>query len=324
METRIDISKFKLNGRYLIKDKALYFYNGGSGFSFKMNGQQFAIFFESIPIDSYFYVIIDRDYQSKIKVYTDKYYIHTFKNPGVHYVDIVKANEANDCALRLHEIDVDGEILAYDHQYDKKVKVYGDSTIAGYGILKHEGDASVHTSDSVKDFCYRALYELNYDANIFSASGWGLVFSAYTCPKNIGIIDYFDKVAVCKDDAWFDNSEYDLLLISLGTNDESYIRENSQNKDKLVEEFINKYRLLIDSELSKNPDMPVLMIYGTLNEVDAYYLVEQSYAALKPLYPNLFIKKFNGDNSAISNHAYVDAHASLSEQLKQEISTILK
>ena len=318
----IDLNKIKISGRYIIKNDELFIFNGGSSFSFKMKGQSFEVALSSCPIDSYIYVIIDRDYQNKIKANTSSKFNYSFKDNKEHYIDIVKANEANDCVIKLIDLSINGELLDYDHIYDKKVKVYGDSTIAGFGILEHDGLGSIDNSDSVRDFCYQALYELNYDMDIMSASGWGLAFSMYTCPKHIGVSDFQNKVATNKNDNW-QNEKADLLIISLGTNDNSFIQEAGHHKDSLIKEFITKYKTMIDKELKYNPDLKILMVYGTLNEQDAYYLNEETYKLLKPSYKNLYIHKFHGDNSALSNHAYVDHHPLMARELKQVIKEIL-
>lgn len=320
----MDINRLKLNGRYSVNNNHYRFYNGGSGFSFRIKGTGFSLLFNSKPINGYFYVIIDFDYQNKTKVLiNEKPYSFSFKDNKEHYVDIIKANEANDNALELADLQVDGELLDYNHTYEKRVKIYGDSTIAGFGILEKTGGASIHNCDSVRDFCYHALYELNMEMNILSASGYGLVFSAYTCPKNIGIIDYIDKVAVSSNIDWEDKDKYDLLIISLGCNDQSYIKEEKNHKKENILKFKEKYQQLIDQEIKKNKDIKILMIYGTLNEKDAYYLNEETYDYLKNMYKNLYIHKFNGDSSAISNHAYVDHHDVMAKELKTVIKKIL-
>lgn len=319
----IDFNKVQINGRYLFKDDHYFIFNGGSSFSFKMKGKSFSILLESSPIDAYFYVIIDRDYNNKKKYLTSKNGIVINLEEGIHYIDIVKANEANDNTLKLLDLSIDGALLDYDHDYSCRVKVIGDSTIAGFGILEHEGSGNINNSDSVQDFCFQALYEINAYVDAFSASGWGLAFSIYTCPQRVGIIDYIDKVATNKNNEWIDNSKYDLLIISVGTNDNSYIAKDPLHKEQLLKEFITKYKLLIDKELKKNSDLKILMVYGTLNEKDAYYVNEKTYKCLKPIYNNLYIHKFKGDNSAISNHAYVDAHKLMAEELMSVIKDIL-
>ena len=319
----VDLTKIKINGRYSLADKHLSIYNGGSGFSFKMQGNGFTLKLKSIPVDGYIYIIIDRNYTDKTKLLISDNISCLFNDDEPHLVDIVKANEANDNALEVVDLIVDGELLDYDFQYKNKVIVYGDSTVAGFGILSHDDVASIHNCDAVEDLFFQALYELNMNADIFSASGYGLAFSAYTCPKNIGVIDFFNKVKVHGDISWNPDNKNDLLIISLGCNDNSYIQENLRNKEQLIEVFETKYKKLIDSEVSKNPDIKILMVYGTLAEVSAYYLYEETYKHLKPFYKNLFIHKFNGDNTAISNHAFVDAHKQMAEELKKVIKEIL-
>ena len=321
MTMKTDFIKF--NGRYEKKNNHFYIFNGGSGISFRMNGPSFKLYLKSSPVDCYIYVIIDRDYESKTKLLvSDKPIVFSLKE-GPHDIDIVKANEINDNILELVDLEVEGELLPYEHSYSKKVRVFGDSTIAGYGILSHTGEASIHTSDSVRDFCFRALYEMNIEMDVFSASGYGLVFSIYTQPNRNGIINYINKVAVDKTVDYVDNGKYDLLIISLGTNDTSYIAESPTLREERINEFKESYKRLIDSELSKNPDLKILMIYGTLKEEYAYYLVDATYEYLKPFYKNLYIHKFNGDNTGINGHAYVDGHDSMAEELKNVIQSIL-
>ena len=320
----VDFNKVKINGRYINKDGFYYIFNGGSGFSFKIKGNSFAICFDSNPIDSYFYVIIDRDYYHKQKYKTSKdKIIINLKDDKPHLVDIVKANESNSAVLKLLDLSIDGELLDYNHNYSYRVRVIGDSTIAGYGILEHDGGGSIENSDSVLNFCYRALYEINADVDVLSASGWGLVFSIYTCPQRMGIIDYVDKVATNKTNDWVDNSKYDLLILSVGTNDNSYIQQDSVLKESRIKEYIVKYKTLIDKNIAINKDIKILMVYGTLNEKAAYYLSEETFKCLKPQYNNLFIHKFTGDNSGISNHAYVTAHEKMAEELKNVIKELL-
>lgn len=314
----------KINGRYHIENEELLLFNSGSGISFKTKGAGFAVTLCAKPQPCYYYLIVDRDYENKTKIFVPEHAKHQylFNDDKEHLIDIVKANEAKDCTLIIKDLIIDGILLAYDHKYEKKAIIYGDSTIAGYGILSHD-EASIHTSDGVQDFAYHALYELNYDVEIMCASGYGLSFSAYTDPKTIGIYDYLNKTAVKSDFSWKEKIKHDILIISLGTNDASYIAEEPNKKEKYMEMFIKKFKGLIDSEVALNEGIKILMIYGTLKENVAYYIFEETYNCLKPLYKNLYIHRFNGDNSGASNHAYVTAHDRMAEELKKVIKSIL-
>ena len=324
-QANMNLKNIKINGRYIIQDGKLVLFNSGSSISFKMNGKSFTVTVGSKTWPCYYYFIIDRDYKNKVKLSTPSNPVccYSFNDEKEHTVDIVKANEANDSLLFIEDLEIDGKLLEYDHQYDKKVIVYGDSTIAGYGILSHD-KASIDTSDGVRDFAYHALYELNCDMDIFCASGYGLSFSAYTTPKTIGIYDYIKKVSVNSDLSWEHQNKHDILIISLGCNDASYISEQPNNKEECVKMFIKKYQELIDSEIKLNSNLKTLMIYGTLKEQQAYYLIEQAYESLKQLYKNLYIHKFDGDNTAASNHAFITAHDRMAEELKAALKPLLK
>ncbi len=324
MKLMIDLTKVHINGRYLFKDNILYLFNGGSSVSFKMYGSAVTINLVNLPSPGYFYIVLDGDFKNKHKIFNeDGFQTVIFKKISTHYIEIIKANEANDDTLLISDIAVNGEMLKYDHEYDKKVRVFGDSTVAGFGILGHNEEPSIHTSDSVQDFVYSALHELNMEMDILSASGWGLTFSSYTNPKNIGIIDFIDKLKVNSNINYEDDFKPDLLIISLGCNDNSYIQEDPKLRDTRINYFKRQYQALIDSQIKDNKDLKILMIYGTLKEENAYYLYEETYEYLKPLYKNLYIHKFNGDNTAISNHAYVTAHKRMKEELKQVIKEIM-
>ena len=319
----MNYKNIKINGRYVTKDNDLILYNGGSGISFKMQGKSFTVHALCIPGPGYIYIVIDRKLDKKIKVLLSKdLYTYTFEDDEPHLVDIIKANECNDNALKIENLEIDGEILKFDHQYQNKAVVYGDSTVAGFGILAKSGDASIHNSDSVEDFVFNALYELNMDIDIMSASGYGLAFSIYTCPNNIGIYDFYKKVGVHKPADW-NVKPCDLLIISLGTNDNSYIEQDPTRREERINEFKQKYKAIIDSYITVNPNTIILMIGGTLKEENVYYLYEEVYSYLKPLYKNLYLRLFNGDNSAISNHAYISAHKQMSADLKSIIKDLL-
>ena len=126
MEKYLD--KCKFYGRHTYKNGVLTFYNGGSGFGFKMQGRKFTISLDIKP-QGYIYVILDKDYNNKTK-FLVKSPLFSYEMPDnkAHYVDIIKANEANDNVMEITNIEVDG-ILNYDFDHKYKVRVYGDSTI---------------------------------------------------------------------------------------------------------------------------------------------------------------------------------------------------
>lgn len=320
------LSKLILNGRCLIKDQSIYLFNTGSYVRLYFKGKKLTYFLSAKNNENYIYIIIDKKYSHKTKYFVgSKQEISIdFEDKKEHVVDFIKSSEATNGYLKLTDISFDGEIDYPLESSDINIRVYGDSTVAGYGILGKMGEEpSIKMCDGVEDFCFRALYKLDAHFDIFCASGWGSLFSKWTNPKTIGIshrIKYFSPVDLIKIKS---EEKYNLLVISLGTNDVSYINENLKNKEKLIGKFSSSLEKIILFERKKNKNLPVLFVYGTLNEEDCFEIVEKGFEMIKNKYINIYIHKFLGDSSAIEHHAFVSYHDKMSEEFLSQIKTIL-
>ena len=291
-------------GRYSLQGNKTKFYNTGSGVSFCVKGGQTSIEIISEKNAGFVHVIRDFDYENKEKILINncKKIDISFNDNDPHFVDIIKTNEASDNYMIFSEISTTGELLEINEKNKKFIKVYGDSSVAGYGILAHEGEANYLTNDGVENFMFRCLYSLGVDYDIFAASGWGLTFSQFTDPKTIGIEKFRDKLCINSEED-FNGKTPDFLIISLGTNDMSYIVENRENSKDLIGKFIESYEKFIKKEREKNPQLPILMVYASLKEEWVYALIEKTYKFLSEKCSNIHIIKLPGDNSAISNHS---------------------
>ena len=139
---------------------------------------------------------------------------------------------------------------------------------------------------------------------------------------NVGIEKFEDKICVCSDTE-FKQKTPDFLIISLGTNDYSFIAENPENSQELTGKFIKSYENLIIKERGNNPQIPVLMLYGSLKEENVYLLIEKTYQKLSEKLSNIHLLKLPGDNSAISNHSFVKFHKKTADVLGEKIVQIL-
>lgn len=317
--------KIIIRGRYTLEKEGTKFYNVGSGLSFKVKGGKTSVKILTEKGPGYVYLIRDFDYENKEKILIEKSKeIEIFFNDDKpHFVDLIKANEPADNYMIFGKVTTSGELLDIDETGKKFVKVYGDSCLAGYGILAHEGPTNYLNNDGLQNFCFRALYSLGLDYDIFAASGWGMTFSAWTDPKTVGIEEFRDKVCINSNVKW-DGKTPDLLIICLGANDTSYIIENQENSKVLTEKFIKSYENFVKKEREKNPGIPLLMVYGSLKEEGVYPLIEKTYEYLRKKYPNIYIVKVPGDNSGIDYHSYISYHPKMAEVLKQKITEILR
>lgn len=313
-----------INGRYFLKDNSLFFFNVGSGVSFKTNSKEIEFDLSIHDSVGYIYIIVDRDYNEKTKTKIKDSQKIIFKLDGKkHTVDVVKANESSQNTLELKGIKIDGEFLMNIPAHKHFVKVYGDSSVNGFGILSRSGEANADNCDGVLNYVFSTLYNLNCKIDILASSGWGLTFSKWTDPQTLGIEKFVDNVAVNDLHRWDNKEKEDLLIISLGTNDHSYV-EISKDREAAIRKYIGAYENLIENERKRNPDLPILMLYGSLKEESVFDMQERTFDYLKKKYKNLHILKIAGDNSAISNHSYITQHPKMSEQLKQKIYEILQ
>ena len=319
------MENFTIKGRYKKENGNIQLFNTGSTISLDVKGNYVTFELGSLKKPCYIYIIKDFDYNQKKKYFVDVNLCIRLNllDDKPHHIDLVKANESMDNTLVVKKVEIDGEILKSSGKTAKFVKVYGDSTIAGYGILAHEGVPDIDTNDGVEDFCLRALYNLKYDYDIFAASGWGLTFSAYTNPKEIGIEKYRENLCVNSDEKWV-SKKADLLIISLGTNDYAYINENFSQKDELEAKFVNSYAEFIKKERENNPSLPVLMVYGSLKEEFVYSLIEKTYAVLSKRFDNIYIVKLPGDNTGLSFHSFVSTHEQMAKILQEKILSIIQ
>ena len=313
-----------IKGRYKKVGEFLQIFNTGTTISLHVLARSVTFDLRPIGKHCFVYVIKDFDYNQKEKYFIDEDIDLTISldDNKPHYIDLVKANEALDNSLLIKDIKTDGKVLNYEEKPSKFIKVYGDSTVAGYGILAHSGVADVDTSDGVEDFCFRALYSLKCDHDIFAASGWGLVFSQFSDPQTDGVEKYRDCLCIKNDEKWV-SKDPDLLIISLGTNDFSYMVINPDKKEELEAKFIASYRKFIEKERKNNSSLPVLMVYGTLKEEWVYPLIEKTYNVLSKEFDNLYLVKIPGDNTGIDNHCHVSHHKEMAEVLKEKIISIL-
>ena len=321
-----NLKKVETRGRFLKNGEFLKFFNIGSGINFWAKGKSVTFAVKMLDNDGYYYVIQDFDYAHKKKYFLEKnktiYSAFFLQDKKPHHFAIVKANESMNNSFEVGLLDTDGKIIRRKKPV-KFIKVYGDSTIAGYGILAHSGEGNIHNCDGVEDFCFRALFSLGFDYDIFAASGWGLAFSAYTNPKEIGIEKYTENLCVCSKKKWA-SKPADLLIISLGTNDQAYIDENPEKTQEFQGIFINSYKKILLKEYQKTTNLPVIMVYGSLIERHVYELVEKTYQELSKEFKNIHLLKLSGDNTAISNHSFVTAHEKMVEELKKTIIEVLQ
>lgn len=162
-------------------------------------------------------------------------------------VQIIKISEVSSSVAGIKSISVDkkGKIWPTEAK-SRRIEFIGDSITCGYGIDDENRNHhfSTATEDNTKTYAYKTAAALKADYSMVSISGWGVI-SGYTSnpnQKSSGqlIPKYYDKLGFCyntfdgkiaQEIDWdFNKFKSDIVVINLGTNDNSYCGSSSNKR----------------------------------------------------------------------------------------------
>lgn len=243
------MTNIKWFGRNLDDKEGTNLYHTGSGFYFNFKGSKVIIELKTKCIEKKFFPFIKIIIDGK----TDEYEINTNTSKltfdleeGKHTFEFRKRTEAIDSSIKILNIKIDGEFLPLDLNYEFNIEVVGDSTCTGFANLGKLGidEKSTKNSDGLLTPMYKSAKILNADINIFAASGWGIKFSPWTEPNSMNLFDNYQYVTFKSKNKWDFNSFIpNVIILSFGTNDASYINLSSteEEKEERIKSFKNQY-----------------------------------------------------------------------------------
>ncbi len=196
-------------------------------------------------------------------------------------IKILKLSEAQYSAMGIGEICVYGKKrIEPTREKDLKIEFIGDSITCGYGVdeINDNGYFTTATENFTKTYAYLTAENLSADYSAICFSGYG-VYSGYTTGGIINSSDvlplHYDKACYLyggREIIWdFRESDNDIVVINLGTNDASYCAKSVSGRQEFTrryEDFIRQVRLC-------NPDAYILCILGDMNN-SLYSCIEQA------------------------------------------------
>ncbi len=203
-----------------------------------------------------------------------------------HIVRIIKTTESENGTVFLDEIAVDSDSIAPTPAKERKIEFIGDSITCGYGLGADK--ASEHfttkTEYGSRTYAYKAAQLLDADYSMVCFSGFGLV-SGYTAngvKNEISLLPtYYEKCGLAWEDYYggntagidsvdWDFSQYvpDLIVINLGTNDNSYVSRGADADEKAAraQEYVDAYVAFLKQVRENNPDSEILCTLGTMGQ----------------------------------------------------------
>lgn len=191
-------------------------------------------------------------------------------------VKIIKLSEAAFSIVKIYPVQTDDEASVVPiKQEGYKIEFIGDSITCGYGV----DDANINSlfsaaaENAMKSYAYLTARLLNAQYSMFSASGYGII-SGYTDNGEINLPErippYYESYGfsyssidgVRPHEMKWDFGRYvpDLIVINLGTNDNSYCK----GSDKLKSEFEDAYLQFLKCVRKNNPDSEILCVLGIM------------------------------------------------------------
>ncbi len=282
-------------GRTLNANDSLWLVHSGTGCEFTFNGTAATV---KIKPDSSF---MNRNNQARVAIYVngervvddmvDKmekvYTVFESETPAECTVRVIKLSESAYSTFGISAIDATcvGTIMP-TQESGRLVEFVGDSITCGYGV--DDLDASHHfsttTEDATKTYAYKTAEKLGADYSLVSFSGYGIISGYSGDGKKHGeqlVPDFYDKMGnswgtylgnfIPQETAWDFSKQPDVVVINLGTNDNSYVKNDSTKK----EEYTVAYVAFLKQIRQKNPDATIFATLGIMG-AELYPCVEDA------------------------------------------------
>jgi len=254
---------------------------------------------------------------------------------------IVKLSESPMSIVGIQQIYVDSKDgIMPTATKERKIEFIGDSITCGYGVDDEvkENHFSTETEDVTKAYAYKTAQTLQADYSMVSYSGYGIV-SGYSGdgmkePNQI-VSSYYDKVgfsygnvggSLSISSVKWDYSKYepDLIVINLGTNDDSYCQSDLERQA----EYTGQYTKFLKKIRGFNPNAKILCTLGIMGD-RLYPCIEKAVVDYikATADTNISSMKFDdqlpNDGYVADGHPTKATHNKASEKLTAEIKKIM-
>ena len=332
-----------------VGDNSLWLVHSGTGCEFTFTGTKATI---KIKPDSSF---MTRTNQARVAVYVngervvddmvDKmekvYTVFESDTPAECTIKVVKLSEAAYSTFGITSIEATciGSIKPTENS-DKFIEFIGDSITCGYGVddLDSSHHFSTTTEDAAKTYAYKTAEKLGADYSLVSFSGYGIIsgYSGDGQKKTEQLVpNFYDKMGnsggtymgdfVAQDTAWdFTKRQPDAIVINLGTNDNSYVKNDAAKK----EEYTTAYVAFLKQVREKNPDATIFCTLGIMG-AELYPCIEDAVEryTTETKDANIHTMKFDtqsmADGIAADWHPSEKTHEKAAEKLAKKIKTVM-
>lgn len=276
-------------GRTMQIDQTLWMGLSGTGVEFSFSGMSLVVTIVGGPVSTdpaqegsfarvAIYVDDERVVDDILNQKEKKYVIFdgTRENHGV--IRVIKLSESPMSVMGIAPFEIgDMDWMQPTPAKDHLMEVIGDSITCGYGVDDEDAEHhfSTATEDTTRAYAYRTAKALDVDYSFVSASGYGII-SGYTAEPEVRnsaelIPPYYESMGFSRDFfpdqlvphsvKWdFAAKQPELIVINLGTNDDSFCQENVDKQN----EYRDKYIEFIKVIRRNNPNAQILCVLGLM------------------------------------------------------------
>ena len=340
----------KLLGRTYFNEDKLYCALSGSGAEFTFNGTKCTV---NVNGDSNAMNASAADNQARVGIYVngerviddmvdnlrESYDVFESDTPQDVTVSIVKLSESPMSTISIGDIKVTGSVIKPTPDKDIFIEFVGDSITCGYGADDpvKENHFSTKTEDVTKAYAYKTAQALDADYSMVSFSGYGIISGYSNNDKKVSnqtVPQYYTKLGF----SWSPNGSFvpanidwdfsgrqpDVVVINLGTNDDSYTKTETDRQEEYAAEYVN----FIKTIREKNPDAKILCTLGVMGDRLFEYVQKAAddYAAEtgdKNVYTMKFDVQSPDDGYSADWHPSITTHDKAAAKLSEEIKKIL-
>ena len=350
MSVELKEENFKELGRTYYADGRIYLALSGTGVEFTFTGTACSVTVEG---DSSSTNSSQADNQARLAVYVNGERVvddmidnaeetyEVFKSDSQQSVDvkIIKLSESPHSTLAISGISVTGKDVKPAENKEHLIEFVGDSITCGYGVDDEDRDHhfSTKTEDVTKAYAYKTAEALGADYSMVSFSGYGII-SGYsdgeTKVSSQTVPQYYDKLGY----SWSGNGSFtpselewdfskrqpDVIVINLGTNDNSYCKSIEKRCEEYRAEYINFLKLIRE----KNPDAAIIGVLGIMGQ-ELCWFVESAVSMYSEetgdtnVYYLALDQQSARDGYAADWHPTEATHQKASQKLSERIKAIM-
>ena len=274
---------FFCQGRRYAEGGRLFFNPSGASFQGHFTGRKLclSLYSDAVQKDRPAYIRLTVDGKTRrIRMPLGEKILQVDLPEGEHVFEVIKLTESANNCLGVSAAETDGVFLPMEGKKPLKIEFIGDSITTGFGVLCKEtyGEYKTKEQDVTKAFSYLTAKALDAEYQVVAAGGWPIYKSKYS---NYAIPDFYDNVDLTRNTQKCDHSAFvpDVVVVTLGTNDESYLADLPEAKRKKERAEVKRRFTAFVSKLLKY-GKPVVLVYGFFEYSDLKALTEEVWAEI--------------------------------------------